>query len=130
MDGNTAGVFAWFAFLLFIALMVLAVWAWVIVALARPNWLLPLLRRPQPRQPETVVAEGTPWEPAEYMLTGSLEDAMYLADPNLTVGELRAARLDNQHGQGTLVRVEQPARRQVSTDFQPPARGWRYGDPR
>jgi hypothetical protein len=121
MDGNTAGVFAWFAFLLFIALMVLAVWAWVIVALARPNWLLPLLPRRQPSaQPETV-AEGTPWEPAEYVLSGDWDTACVLADPNTKVGKLRQEWLDYHDTMGnvTVVQPERKVVRQIGTSIRP-----------
>jgi hypothetical protein len=124
MDGNTAGVFAWFAFLLFIALMVLAVWAWVIVALARPNWLLPLLHRPQaPAQPQTI-AQGTPWPAADYQLGGTFEEAASLVDPNTRVGDLIDQYLDHHYRDGNIV-VTVPERagvRQIGTSIRPVVR--------
>jgi hypothetical protein len=47
----------------------------------------------------------------------------------MPVGVLLAAWLDHHQREGNIV-VTVPERRQMSTDFQPPARGWRYGDPR
>jgi hypothetical protein len=58
-----------------------------------------------------------------------LAQAAAAVDPNMPVGVLLAAWLDHHQREGNIV-VTVPERRQMSTDFQPPARGWRYGDPR
>jgi hypothetical protein len=75
------------------------------------------------------VTSGTWWPPSETQLMGTLAQAAAAVDPNMPVGVLLAAWLDHHQREGNIV-VTVPERRQMSTDFQPPARGWRYGDPR
>ena len=89
--------------------------------------LIVLLRQPaQPRpqapaQQESVVAEGTPWEPTEMVLSGDWDSACVLADPNTKVSKLRQAWLDYHDTMGnvTVVQPERKVARQIGTSIRP-----------
>ena len=76
------------------------------------------------------VTSGTWWPPSEIHLMGTFEQAAQAVDPNLTVGELIDAWMDYHYHTGGITVSVPAGQRQLPTDFQPPAPGWRYGDPR
>jgi len=114
MDGYTVGLLSWFALVLVAGLLV------GLALLARQ----PRLARPQPAPAPP--ACGTPWPPSEHQLCGDWASACALADPDLPIGELRQLWLDYHARMGNVV-VVPVEHRQVSSTFQPPAPGWRFG---
>jgi len=86
--------------------------------------------RPQaPAQPHPA-ARGTPWPPSDLQLSGSFERAARMVDPNLTVGELIDAWMKHHYHVGDITVTVPSGQRKLPDGFQPPAPGWRYGDPR
>lgn len=73
---------------------------------------------------------GTPWPPSDTQLMGTFEQAARMVDPNLTVGELIDAWMDYHYHTGGITVTVPSGQRKLPADFQPPAPGWRYGDPR
>ena len=86
--------------------------------------------RPQaPAQPQPP-ARGTGWPPSETQLMGTFEQAAQAVDRNLTVGELIDAWMDYHYHTGGITVTVPTGQRQLPDGFQPPAPGWRYGEPR
>jgi hypothetical protein len=61
---------------------------------------------------------------------GTFEQAAQAVDRNLTVGELIDAWMDYHYHTGGITVTVPTGQRKLPADFQPPAPGWRYGDPR
>ena len=80
----------------------------------------------QPQPP----ARGHGWPPSATQLMGTFEQAAQAVDRNLTVGELIDAWMSYHYHTGGITVSVPSGQRRLSTDFQPPAPGWRYGDPR
>ena len=76
------------------------------------------------------VTSGTWWPPSETQLMGTFEQAAQAVDRNLTVGELIDAWMDYHYHTGGITVTVPTGQRKLPADFQPPAPGWRYGDPR
>ena len=82
-----------------------------------------------PAQPQPP-ARGTGWPPSTTQLMGTFEQAAQAVDPNLTVGELIDAWMAYHYHTGGITVSVPSGQRQLPDGFQPPAPGWRYGDPR
>ena len=86
-------------------------------------------RQQTPAQPQSP-ARGQGWPPSETQLMGTFEQAAQAVDRNLTVGELIDAWMDYHYHTGGITVTVPTGQRKLPADFQPPAPGWRYGDPR
>ena len=82
-----------------------------------------------PAQPQPP-ARGHGWPPGVNQLCGTFEEAARAVDPNLTVGELIDAWMDYHYHIGGITVTVPTGQRKLPADFQPPAPGWRYGEPR
>ena len=108
MDGYTVALLSFFA-LLFVT-GVLAAMALLLTRQPAPQPALPVW----PAEPQPA-PHGTAWEPAEWQLCGTWEDAVMLADPAIRLADLRAAWLDYHSRNSPHYFCEADA-------FQPPVR--------
>ena len=121
MDGYTAVTVSFLGLLFVVGVLA----AMVLLMPRRPAQPRP--HAPAPPQPP---ARGHGWPPSTTQLMGTFEQAAQAVDPNLTVGELIDAWWHYHYHTGGITVSVPSGQRQLPTDFQPPAPGWRYGDPR